>query len=236
MRINDELCIGCAKCLKFCPMQAIRISHRKAVINLDLCAECGVCFRSSVCENNAFCPEESLPWPRSLRSIFSNPVTVFKETGCTGRGTEEMKTNDVTNRFKDSSVIGFAVDIGRPNIGCQIKDAQVITRALAPLGVEFERFNPLSYLMKDYNTGDILDEVHNERVISCIVEFSVPINRACEVMDTLIRVENSVDSVFSVSVICKVNDDLGVPVIPILEQGGYQVKTSVKTNVGLGRK
>jgi len=236
MRINDELCIGCAKCLKFCPMQAISILNKKAVINLDLCAECGVCFRLGICEKNAFCPEESLPWPRSLRSIFSNPVTVFKETGCTGRGTEEMKTNDVTNRFKNSSIIGFAVDIGRPNVGCQIKDAQVITRVLAPLDVEFEKSNPLSYLMKDYKTGDILDEVLDERVVSCIVEFSVPIDKAPQVMDALMQVENSVDTVFSISVICRVDDDLSIPVIPILEQSGYRVKKSVKTNVGLGRR
>ena len=236
MQINSELCLGCAKCIKFCPMKAIEMENKKAIINQTLCAECGVCHRLAVCETNAFIPCVELPWPRSLRSIFSDPVTIFQETGCSGRGTEEMKTNDVTNRFKDTKYVGIAVDVGRPNVGCSLKDVAKITRVLALLGVEFEKLNPISYLMKDFNTGDLIEEVLDEKVISCVIEVLVPIANVPEVVDELKEVAKDIDTVFSIGIICKVEKDLSIPVIPILEQRGYFVKPSAKTNIGLGKR
>ncbi|MEW6229806.1 MAG: 4Fe-4S dicluster domain-containing protein, partial [Bacillota bacterium] len=173
MNIIDERCTGCAGCLKYCPMKAISIVERKARIDHDRCAECDLCYRIGVCPSKAFAPDQDLPWPRSIRSILSNPLTEFKETGVTGRGTEEMKTNEVTDRFKEG-FLGICIDVGRPNVGARLRDVEVITRAVAPLGVAFEEKNPVTYLMVDKKTGRLNPEVLNEAVVSAVVEFVIP--------------------------------------------------------------
>ena len=65
----------------------------------DLCAECSACKRANVCPNDAFY-QQPLVWPRTVRSILSDVLTVCVESGISGRGTEEMKTNEVTGRYR----------------------------------------------------------------------------------------------------------------------------------------
>lgn len=43
MKVDDNKCIGCAKCEKSCPMRAIKLDNNKAKINIDNCICCGVC-------------------------------------------------------------------------------------------------------------------------------------------------------------------------------------------------
>jgi len=234
MKLNQEICTGCGKCIKFCPMRSISLQEKKARIATELCAECGVCYRLGVCESGALQEETQLPWPRSIRSILSNPLTEFKETGVTGRGTEEMKTNDVTGRFAHGQ-IGFAVDLGRPNIGCTLKDIDTITRAVAQIGVGFEKKNPVTFLMEDTAIGSIREEVLEERVVSGVVEFIVPIEKTAMVMAVLEAIADKVNTVFSVGVICRINQDMTIPVIPILQAAGYEVRPNGKVNIGLGR-
>ena len=97
MYINQEKCVGCGKCVPYCPRDAIRIEMRKAVIDLDACVECGVCLK------NAGCPRDAifnihLEAPRAYRKAFSDPFGKHENTALkhAGRGTEEVKTNDVT--------------------------------------------------------------------------------------------------------------------------------------------
>ena len=52
-----------------------------------------------VCPTAAFEPDE-LAWPRVVRRAFSDPRVPHESTGVDGRGTEEVKTNDVTGRVK----------------------------------------------------------------------------------------------------------------------------------------
>lgn len=235
MQINREKCIGCGKCLKFCTVGAISLTNRKAVIDDDKCVECGVCYRLGVCEFGAIYLEDFLVWPRTLRNVFSDPLTVSEETNISGRGTEEMKTNDVTGRFNDANYVGLSIDIGRPNVGCSLKDVEKITRTLAKIGVEFEKNNPSTSLMKDIKTGDIKEEVIEERVLSCVIECIVSIKMVPEVINALKDVGEKVNTVFSVGVISKVNDDLSVPVVSVLKNNGILYRPSGKTNVGLGR-
>jgi len=47
--------------------------------------------------------------------------------------------------------------------------------------------------------------------------------------------EQEVDTVFTVAVMCRVNEDKSVPVLPILQQMGLSPRPNAKINVGLGR-
>lgn len=48
LEINDTNCIGCSRCMKVCPTEAIRIRNGKAVILEERCIDCGKCHESCV--------------------------------------------------------------------------------------------------------------------------------------------------------------------------------------------
>ncbi len=58
-----------------------------------------------ICPTDAIVPEE-LSWPRVVRRAFSDPQVPHESTGIHGRGTAEVKTNDVTGRVKEGEA-GF---------------------------------------------------------------------------------------------------------------------------------
>ncbi len=84
-------------------------------IDQDQCTDCGMCFRAKICPVNALY-QPSEPWPREVRAILSNPLTEYKGSQVPGRGTEEMKTNDVSGRFRPGEV-GVGIELGRPGVG-----------------------------------------------------------------------------------------------------------------------
>ncbi|MFZ7126661.1 MAG: DUF362 domain-containing protein [Desulfobacterales bacterium] len=57
MRIDKERCTGCGFCLRDCPVGAIAMREKIAVIDHHMCTECRVCLR--VCEHDAVVPDES---------------------------------------------------------------------------------------------------------------------------------------------------------------------------------
>ncbi|MCF8070491.1 MAG: 4Fe-4S binding protein [Desulfobacterales bacterium] len=59
MKVIQDKCIGCADCMRNCPVEAIRVTKKKAVIDDLCCTNCGVCFR--VCKENALIPEKNCP-------------------------------------------------------------------------------------------------------------------------------------------------------------------------------
>ena len=124
-----------------------------------------------VCPTTAFEPDQ-LEWPRVVRRAFSDPRVPHESTGVSGRGTEEVKTNDVTDRVGIGQV-GFTIELGRPGIGARFRDFQEMSRALAKAGVSFEKNNPITTLMTDVTTGDIRADILNEKVMSAIIEIKV---------------------------------------------------------------
>ena len=265
MRINPGKCVACGNCTYVCPMGAIYIDpvRKRATIDRDECVECYTCFNGlsqehlppgvvrtvrrvfgalrirfepepDVCPTAAFEPDE-LTWPRVVRRAFSDPRVPHESTGIEGRGTEEVKTNDVTGRVGPGDV-GFTIELGRPGVGVRFRDIQEVCHALAAAGVSFEPKNPVTSLMSDVATGTIREDILDEKVLSAIVEIKVPVARAEEIVRLVWEVEQRIDTVVSIGagVRCDERGEDTV-VAPIFERLGYQLARA-KTNVGLGRR
>jgi len=233
MKIDPELCIACEACLPYCPMAAISMKDDVAAIDEDECVDCAVCLKSGVCPVDAFIFEPA-PWPRSVRSTFSDPRTEHKETKIAGRGTEEMKTNDVTGRFQRGWV-GMGCEFGRPGVGARFRDVDKVAQVLAKHGVEFEPKNPVTFLMEDPKAGKIREDVLNEKVLSGIIECLYPIEKFEEIMNALKEVSKEIDTVFSVEVINRADPDGSYPLRKMLDKMGIPYYINGKQNVGLGR-
>lgn len=235
MYVDQDLCTQCQSCIPYCPMRAIRYdeSAEQVVIDLDECVECEICARSGVCPNDALVMQE-LEWPRILRNQFSNPLVPHPNTGVPGRGTEEMKTNEVTGRFKRGRA-GIAIEMGRPGTGTRFYDVEKVAMAVASVGVEFEPHNPVTHLMVDKTTGKMRDDVLNEKALSAIIEFDIPQSKIKAVLEKLKEVEKEINTVFSLDLACRLEEDGSNPAVALAEEAGYRPSINGKTNVGLGR-
>ena len=232
MRIDGEKCIGCGLCVPWCPGSAIRLERKKAEIIWDECTECGVCQRVEICPKDAIY-QQPLEWPRSVRAIYSDPLNVHKETGLAGRGTEEIKTNDVTNRFKRGE-LGIAIEIGRPNVGARLRDLERYSRALAQTGIAFEPANPLTKLINPV-TGDLPAEIIDEKVISAIIEFAIPEEKLDSILEIIDTVTKDVETVVSLDIAARANVDGSWPSISHLSRLSRYYRPNSKINVGLGK-
>lgn len=234
MYVNQDLCVGCGLCVPYCPVGAITVTDRKASIDRDACVECSCCQRSGACRKNALTAEE-LKMPRGIRSTMSDVFTVFEDTGVSGRGTEEMKTNEVTGRFKPGWV-GMAVEVGRPVAACTFRQVQQIAVALAETGlVEFETCNPITQMMKDNKTGYFREDILDERVYSAILEFPMEISKLPQLLQVIGEVAKKTDTLFSLDVASVTLDGQAEKVRQIIEQCGVAVRPNGKVNLGLGR-
>jgi ferredoxin len=264
MKINPDKCVACGNCTYVCPMGAIYIDpyiHR-ATINRDECVECYACYNGlsqehlnptfvrtvrkvfqlmrirfdpepDVCPTAAFEPDE-LAWPRVVRRAFSDPRVPHESTGVHGRGTEEVKTNDVSGRVQVGEV-GFTIEFGRPGVGARFRDIQKMCWALAKAGVAFEKKNPVTSLMSDVIRGNIREDILDEKVLSAIVEIKVPVARTEEIIRLIWEVEKKIETVVALGVGTRCDEHGEDPVVgPILEKLGYKLDRA-KTNIGLGR-
>ena len=263
MRIDPNKCVACGNCVPVCPMGAIHIDPMigRAVVDADECVECYACYRGmskehlnptfvrairktaqffrfrfdpepDICPTDAIVPDE-LTWPRVVRRAFSDPQVPHESTGIHGRGTAEVKTNDVTNRVKQGEA-GFVVEFGRPGIGARFRDIEQVTKALADLGVEFENNNPVTSLMTDSSRGLIRPEILNEKVLSAIVEIKTRLEQVPVVLRRIKELAGQVDTVISLGVSTRCDPSGSEPLREILEREGYPVYRG-KTNLGLGR-
>ena len=234
MLIDKEKCIRCGQCIPYCPMGCIRRSADGAVdIDLDECVECELCRNSRVCPRDALTMQE-LTGTRILRSQFSNPLVTHPKTGVPGRGTEEMKTNDVTGRFRRGRA-GVCVELGRPGTGTRLRDVQTVAMALAPFAkYGFEPHNPVTCLMVD-GSGRLREDVLDEKALSAIVEIEVDQCDIDGVLDALRAVQKNVNTVFSVDFAGRLEEDGSFPAKDVAERAGYTLSLNGKTNVGLGK-
>jgi len=238
MIIYKNVCVGCGKCQPFCPVGAITFEDMKSVVDQDICYECGNCLRVEICPVDAVAESPHVyEYPRALRKYFSDPNATHAVTGIQGRGTEESKTNDVTNRCGPGEV-GIAIETGRPTLGMGLHDIQKITRALAKDGItEIEANNPIHSMIENPETGDLKPELLNERVLSAIIEIMVKRDRLGPVLKTIKAVAKEVDSVFTLDVFTLLEPGLTIPqeVIDIIESEDFTWRPNAKINMGLGR-
>lgn len=262
MLINPIKCVGCGNCVPVCPMGAIYLEGRCAHVDQDTCVECNTCFRFlpskglspdvvrivrgllglfrlrldhsiDECPTGALEPP-ALEWPRSVRRAFSDPQLVHDATGIAGRGTEEIKTNDLTGRIGPGEV-GVCLDVGRPGVGTRFRDLERVTTALAPLRPTFEPENPVTLLMESTETGRLNPEVLDEKVLSAIIEFKTELARLPEFLRAVERVAPELDTVISIGVASRCEPDGTIPHEAVCREAGYTPSYNGKTNLGLGR-
>ncbi len=263
MEIDKKKCIGCGNCHAVCTMGIIYLDKDgKSVVNQDECVECFTCYR--VCRNEGYrpwfvrgirkvlsflrlgylaevdvCPTGALTppqleWPRNIRALFSDPTTVHPGTGVSGRGTDEIKSNDVRGRLRKGEA-GLVVEIGRPGIGAFFRDIEKVAMELAKLKPHFEKENPVTQLMVDTETGKMNEEILNEKVLSAIIEIKISLDRVPEFLHTLERIQKEVDTVISVGIASKCLPNGSIPHEEWVKKTGHTLSPNGKTNIGLGR-
>ena len=233
MYIDHELCQKCLDCIPVCPMGAIRLQQKVVTIDYETCVECGVCQRFEICPEGAIKQVDEIPYPRIIRAVFSDPVQRHETTGVQGRGTEEMKTNDVTNLFQHGK-IGFSIELGRPVGGAYLKDLEKVVRKVSSMDVQFAEDNPVFHLIVDRATGALRPEILGEKVLSAIVEVLVPEERAMDFIREMKRFLNSdLDCVVTMSVISRADSDGNSRFMEQLKRCGETIYPNGKVNIGM---
>lgn len=232
MKIDRQSCSDCAICIPFCPAKAVTQGKSGQVeVQEDLCFECGVCLRSVPCPTKSFIPSDDT-YGRRLRAFFSNPYLPHDKTLVPGRGTEEVKTNDVTNRIQDGEV-GLCIEFGRPVPGCTFKQISVVAFYLIGKGLQFEQNNPLTYLM-DKTTGKFPAEIENERILSAILEVKCREDDFAEIIPGLKNVFDSLDAVIALGLVMCNHQEKNRLVKLYIEKLDCAI-INAKGNFGLGR-
>jgi NAD-dependent dihydropyrimidine dehydrogenase PreA subunit len=238
MIIRQDLCVGCGRCQPFCPVGAISFAGLKSTVDQVTCLECGTCLRVAICPVDAIEEHPQVyEFPRAMRKFFSDPTSTHEATGIQGRGTEESKTNDATGRVGPDEV-GIAIEVGRPTLGMTLVDVQKISRALARNGItEIEACNPIHSMYANPQTGDLREDMLNERVLSAIIEIAVPFEKARLVLRTAKEVAKEVDGVFVLDIFSTLMPNLTIQprILKLLEEEGLPWRPNAKINMGLGR-
>ncbi|MDT8717518.1 4Fe-4S dicluster domain-containing protein [Clostridium sp. 19966] len=76
--IDENTCVGCGKCTKVCPMEAIKVTEstnntprsKTAKLSEDICLGCGVCVKN--------CPTKSIKLMRRKESVITPVTTVHR--------------------------------------------------------------------------------------------------------------------------------------------------------------
>lgn len=236
--INEEQCNGCKICQIYCTVDAIiyNSENKKCYVDQDMCTECYVCLRQKVCNRGAIEPIELNNFYKQFQHVMSDPVENHGITGVTGRGTEEVKTNDVSGRVKKGEV-GIAIDMGRPGLGVYLRDASKVAMAIAKAGAELQpaEHTPLAALMKDVKTGELIEDCLNYHLLSVIVEGKCEENKLKDVLGALQEVGKKIDTVFSLGLILRVDEYGQTKALACLDELSIPQPYRGKVNVGLGR-
>ena len=115
-----------------------------------------------------------------------------------------------------------------------LSDPTTTTKLTGVPGRGTEEMNPVTALIVD-ESGALDERIVDERVLSGIVEAKIEEETIPEVISALRRLEGELDTVFSLGVICRFDEEGGIPALKIIEGTGVEVRPNSKVNVGLGR-
>ena len=232
--VDPMKCRGCGTCVPYCTVGAIDLEDGLAIVDSHRCTDCYVCVRNNVCPAQAMHPAPLEGFNENFRHILSDPTETTGETGVPGRGTEEAKTNDVTGRFGRDEA-GIAIDMGRPGIGTRMSDVETVAKAVVRAGLRLEKpqTSPLGKVV-DISTGEMDPSIRDYYLLSIIVEGKCPLNRLRDVLKALKEVEDKIDTVFSVGLILRTDENGNHPSLRVVEEFGINPVRG-KVNVGLGR-
>jgi len=189
-----------------------------------------------VCPENVIYAQDLTNFYKQLQHVLSDPVETHAVTGVTGRGTEEVKTNDVSGRFRKGEV-GLSIDMGRPGMGVYLRDAERVAMAAAKAGFELAppEDTPIAAIMEDLKTGKLVGECLDYRLLSVIIEGKCKEEKLKDVLNALQVVQDEIDTVFSLGLISRVDESGLCQSLSVLGELGIPQPYRGKVNVGLGR-
>ncbi len=241
MKIQQDICRGCADCQPYCPLEGViavaQSSHRASptvTLDEDRCCDCGNCLRWAGCSTGALQEsEDSCRFPREVRRLFSDPSRTHASTGVPGRGTEECKTNDVTGRVGPGQA-GVLVELGRPGQGTRLQTVEEVMCSLAEIGHLVVQDNPVRDLVARPDSGRLRDGLSQQVVLSIILEYRVQLEQLSDIL-AVIRSLAGGDMVFSLSVIYQDLPGQRRQIESALGEHGFSLDSAAKVNFGLGR-
>ncbi|HHU53702.1 MAG TPA: 4Fe-4S binding protein [Clostridiaceae bacterium] len=115
-QINDELCIRCGQCVKYCRFYAIS-NHDNYSVDPFACEGCGVC--------EYVCPVKAITMLPSLDGemmLYSDNKKVFSTAQLKmGSGSSGLLVTEVKKRMKSAAVNArLAIIDGSPGLGCPV--------------------------------------------------------------------------------------------------------------------
>ena len=129
--VNTDECVECSNCYRTLHKEGLNPAVLRSVRRLlgwfHLSYESPI----DVCPTGALSPPD-LSWPRFVRRAFSDPQAPRTSAqfdsnpnapipAFNGRGTGEIKGNDVSGRLPRGDV-GFVIELGRPGLGARLRD------------------------------------------------------------------------------------------------------------------
>ncbi len=236
MRVDEARCFCCKACIPYCPVEAISMGSKQiAVIDEELCVECGNCQRATENICGAFYrPAESLQWPRVLRAALSDTAFVSTIPHVKSRGGTKKKANDVEGVFWPGD-IGVQVELGRPNSGVSFRDVEKLSKVLAKLGMQFDPSVPITNLMDDASQGTFPEEVLNQRALTVYLSFTTDETGFDRAMEVILNMSQNLGTLMVVSLHRKAESGQELFPTATLNRLGLSLRPNGKVNLGLGR-
>jgi ferredoxin len=173
--INQDECVECFTCYRVLRDERYPPWFVRAIRKVLSTFRLGYLAEADVCPTGAFTAPE-LKWPRTIRvnlqATASDEIIVDPNKWGSGRGTEEVKTNDVTGRVSEGEA-GIVIELGRPNIGAHFRDIEKVMSAIIELKTSLTRIPEFLQALDEVQKE--VDTVMSVGVSSrCLSDGSIP--------------------------------------------------------------